>query len=150
MKGRVFVASLLTSSVLVSCGGYDSVGLSDKNSAAAKRYEILKAIDEGNYDHVIQALSNDITYGGAFTQDEGRFNLAAAYVGKAGFDVNDIVSDMVDTVNNNNTTNNDFQTFIEALSVNVGTLGTLHLSKASRLYNEISPSCNPSPPEDLK
>ncbi|EDP76569.1 hypothetical protein [Hydrogenivirga sp. 128-5-R1-1] len=149
MKGRVALSSGLISVLLIGCGGYDGVGLSDDNSAEAKRYEVLKAIDEGNYDFVIQALSSDITYGGAFTQDEGRLNLASAYVGKAGFDANDIVKEMVNTVNNN-TTSDDFQQFIQALSKNIGTYGTLYLSKASALYGQIAGSCNPAPAEDIK
>jgi len=148
MKGRLFAYFLLLSGVLLSCGGYDSVGLSDKNSTAAKRYEILQAIDDGNYDHVISVLENDITYGGAFTTAEGRLNLASAYVGKAGFDVNEIVKEIVD--NANNTTNNDFQQFIQALSTNIGSYGTLYLSKASGLYGQIAGSCNPAPTEDIK
>ncbi len=149
MKGFVVLSLAFVAISMVGCGGYDSVGLSDKSSAEAKKYEILKAIDDGNYDFVIQVLSNDPTYGGTFTPEEGKLNLASAYVGKAGFDVNGIVKDMVDTVNNNITGTN-FQQFIEALSANIGTYGTLYLSKASELYGQIAGSCNPVPIEDIK
>jgi len=146
MKRGMLPAVVLFLGSVIGCGGYDSVGLSDKNSTEARRYEILKAIDVGNYDYVIQILSSDLTYGGAFTQDEGRMNLAAAYVGKAGFDISEIVAEVIEA----NRTADDFKNFVKALSAKVGTLGTLYLSKASDLYRSISPGCNPAPSEDIK
>ena len=144
--GKYLLSSLALSAMLLyGCGGYDSVGLSDKNSASAKRYEIQKALDEGNYDLVITALEQDPTYGGAFTEEEGKLNLAAAYVGKAGFDINDIINSMVDASGSN-----AFTTYIQALAENIGARGTLYLNKAINVYNSIANTCNPAPVEDIK
>lgn len=117
------------------CGGYDDLGLANKNSPEARRYEVLKALDRGDYDFVIQALSPDPTYGGAFTLEEGRFNLAAAYVGKAGFDANDVLRELV---NSASTTSNSFQVFIEAIASNVSAKNIPYLSRASSLYDSVA------------
>lgn len=135
--------------LMVGCGGYDSMGLSDKNSVEAKRYEIRKALDEGEYDFVISALEADPTYGGAFTEEEGKLNLAAAYVGKAGFDINDIVNEMVSTATTT-TQNQKFTQFIQALAKNVGVKGSLFLKKATVKYNEITNACNSTSLNDIE
>lgn len=144
---RKYLLSLAVPLLLLSCGGYDSLGLSDKNSTEAKRYEIQKALDEGNYDFVIQALEEDPTYGGAFSEDEGRLSLAAAYVGKAGFDINGIIKNMIDAGDKGG---DEFTTFVQALAESLGAKGTLYLNKAIGVYDSIATTCNPAPAEDIK
>ncbi len=138
IKGSLVILTLPW--LILSCGGYDSLGLADKNSAEAKKYRIQKALDEGNYDFVISKLSTDPTYGGAFTSEEGRLNLAAAYVGKAGFDINGIINTIIDSTQGN--TSDGFTTFIKALEINVGAKGSLYLSKASSEYKRIIQNCS--------
>ncbi len=140
MRVRSALIILALPCLILSCGGYDSLGLADKNSAEAKRYEILKALDEGNYDFVISALEADPTYGGVFTAEEGRLNLAAAYVGKAGFDVNGIVNVIIDSTRAKTT--DKFSAFVKALATNIGAKGSLYLSKASSKYAEIVSNCS--------
>ncbi len=120
---------------LLSCSGYNT----GDSSAEARRYEILQALDSGNYDFVIQALEPDPTYDGAFTSEEGRLNLAAAYVGKAGFDINDIVKSMINSSGQQQ--NNDFQNFISTLSETIGGKGYPLLDQATVQYKNIIPDC---------
>ena len=148
MKYRKTFLSILSLSLIVSCGGYDSVGLSDENSTEAKRYEILKALDEGNYDFVISNLEKDPTYGGAFSTEEGKLNLAAAYIGKAGLDINGIINIMIDTADRY--TGDAFTAFLESLSSQVKTKGSLYLKRAYKVYDEIVQTCTPEPPDEIK
>lgn len=148
MKYRKTFLSILSLSLIVSCGGYDSVGLSDENSSEAKRYEILKALDEGNYDFVISNLEKDPTYGGTFSTEEGKLNLAAAYIGKAGLDINGIINIMIDTADRY--TGDAFTAFLESLSNQVKTKGSLYLKKAYRIYDEIVQTCTPEPFDEIK
>ena len=129
MKKKLILSLSL---LILSCGGYDSVGISDDNTAEAKRYEILKALDEGRYDYVIQKLENDPTYGGAFTLEEGKLNLAAAYVGKAGYDYADIINDILEAESQDPS-----KALIQAFVKRSRGKNLSLLEKAKNLYNEI-------------
>ncbi len=149
MRGVKILSSIGFVLFAAGCGGYDDLGISSRNSPEARRYEILKALDRGDYDFVIQALAPDPTYGGAFTLEEGRFNLAAAYVGKAGFDANDVLRELV---NSAGTTSNSFQLFIEAIASNVSAGNIPYLSRASALYDAVADNVceQTAPTESLK
>ncbi len=148
MKAKKLLLGAVLSAGIFGCGGYDSVGISDDNTAEARRYEVQQALDEGNYDFVIQALENDPTYGGAFTREEGLMNLAAAYVGRAGFDINDVINELVD-IADQTTGNDDFSTFIRALTANLRERASLWLRRASETYAQIAPSCT-SPATEIE
>ncbi len=138
------LAFLFASVVLASCGGYNSIGLSDDGTGEACRYDIQKALDQGNYDFVIQRLTEDITCSGGMTAEEGNMNLAAAYVGKAGFTIpvliNDILKSQIDS-NINNLKNYDFNQFLEVLSTKAKVSNITHLERASRNYRNIVSNC---------
>ena len=143
MKRMFCILSLI---VLSGCGGYSDLGISDENSTEAKRYEILKALDEGNYDKVINALKEDPTYSGAFSPEEGKLNLAAAYVGKAGFDIARLIKNMIDAKDNQD----PFAQFVTIVSKTLKDRGSIFLNKALQIYSEIAPACNPVPQDPVK
>ena len=116
--------------LLVGCG------IGDKNSPEAKRYEIQKALDEGNYDKIINILISDPTYGGAMSAEEGNMYLGAAYVGKAGFDVNGIVNVLVESGTTKVQGNDTFKQFVKSVSKNASREAPLYLSRASDLYEK--------------
>ena len=149
MKAKKLLLGAVLSAGIFGCGGYDSVGISDDNTAEARRYEVQQALDEGNYDFVIQALENDPTYGGAFTREEGLMNLAAAYVGRAGFDINDVINELVD-IADQTTGNDDFSTFIRALTANLRERASLWLRRASETYARIVTSSCTSPATEIE
>jgi hypothetical protein len=85
----ISTASLI---LLLSCGGNVLEFLADTESKEAKRYEITKALDDGDYQSVIDKLT-DSSYG--FTEEERSLNLAAAHLGLSGFDIPSMVNDML-------------------------------------------------------
>ncbi|WP_457624624.1 hypothetical protein [Persephonella sp.] len=139
---RKSLTFLLSGVFLFSCGGYDSIGLSDDSSSEACVYDVVNALDDGNYDYVIQKLSSDITCSGGFTVDEGKMNLAAAYVGKAGFSIPDLVNDILKTQTDIDFNNYQYDKFIEVLSTKANISNIQMLHQASSLYREIIADCN--------
>lgn len=112
-------------SVIFGCGG---------NSPEARRYEIQKALDDGKYDFVIGVLERDPTYGGAFTEEEGKMNLAAAYLGKAGYDLIDIIKDISNASDQNPDT-----ALLQAFAKRVSGSNLALLKKALDLYGSLKP-----------
>jgi len=139
---RKSISFLLTGIFLFSCGGYDSIGLSDDSTSEACTYDVVKALDERNYDYVIQKLSSDITCGGGFTVEEGKMNLAAAHVGKAGFSISDIVNDILKTQTDITFDDYQYEEFIEVLSTRASVSNIHLLKQASSLYGEIVVDCD--------
>ncbi len=107
--------------------------LSGEDTPEAKRYELLQKLDEGDYDFVIQKLENDKSYQEAFRKDERYVNLAAAYIGKAGYDINSLINDMIDSDEGNG---DAYQGFIKALSHRINGDSVSLLDKAVELYKE--------------
>ncbi len=107
--------------------------ISGEDTPDAKRYELLQKLDEGDYDFVIQKLENDKSYQEAFKNDERYLNLAAAYIGKAGYDVNSLINDMIENSNDNN---DAYQKFISALSNRINGVSILNLDKAINAYKQ--------------
>lgn len=78
------VGSLVIAIVLAGCGDNAFNSGSDDGSTEACKYDVLKSLDNGEYDQVIASSCVD-------TMDK-----AAAYMGKSGYDVNDVVEGMID------------------------------------------------------
>jgi len=127
----VFVAASVA--ILAGCGGYDSLGISDDTSPEARRYEVLQALDTGNYDFVIAVLEKDPTYGGAFSEEEGRLNLAAAYVGNAGYDYVDITNELIGA-------DDPSRALISAFAERTSGKTVGSLDRALELYEDIKPN----------
>ncbi|WP_457641167.1 hypothetical protein [Persephonella sp.] len=150
---RKKIGVLLTGIFLFSCGGYDSIGLSDDESGEACRYDVVTALDQGNYDYVIQKLSSDITCNGGMTAEEGNINLAAAYVGKAGFTIPDIVNDILKSqvdINLNTSKNYQFDQFLEVLSTKAKASNITLLEKASQAYRSVVDDCTALNLDDIE
>lgn len=79
------IGCLVLAVILAGCGENAFKSVADDGSEEACRYEASKALDEGRYDQVLASSC-------AHTMDR-----AAAYVGKAGYDVNDIIENMIDS-----------------------------------------------------
>jgi len=142
MKKKITI--FLTGMFIASCGGYDGIGLSDDGTGEACRYDIATALDAGNYDYVIQKLSSDITCNGGMTEEEGRLNLAAAYVGSAGFTIPDIVNDILQSqidTNFNNLQNYQFDQFLDVLSTRAKPSNITLLEKAAQTYRSVADNC---------
>jgi len=103
MKKRKVGISLiaLSSMALFSCGGGGNVfeGLADKNSYEACRFEVSQNLDKGNYDAVLNSSC-------ANPLDRG-----AAYFGKAGFDIKDVIDRLIEQQGSSDTAD----TYIKAL-----------------------------------
>jgi hypothetical protein len=76
-----FTASIL---IMVGCGDNPFESVSDDDSEEACRYEVSKNLDEGAWEDVLESSC-------ASYMDRG-----AAYVGLAGFDIIDVIVEMVD------------------------------------------------------
>ncbi len=130
MKGKILVGALLiSSSVIFSCG------LEDDNSPQACSFEVEQALDKGNYDYVIQTLEQDITCKGAYSIEEGKIQLAAAYVGKAGFDIPTLIEDIITADSDENADN--YTLFVQAIAKRATGDSLNYLRKAKELYKEI-------------
>lgn len=66
-------------------------GCSGSDTPEACRYDAVQALNGGNWDRAIDLLSNDANCAEAFSEEERRVNLAAAYIGKAGYDPLDVL-----------------------------------------------------------
>lgn len=82
MKGLLALACLL---VLLSGCQAESVG------PAACRHAATRALNDGAWDRAIELLNHDRDCAVAFSPEERRLNLAAAYVGKGGYQLGDII-----------------------------------------------------------
>jgi len=104
------------------------VGCSDKSSNEACQHEVTMNLDKGNFDAVIAS-------GCADTMQRG-----AAYFGKAGFDVTNVINNLSKTTSNSGTSagsSSELSIYMTALlgKVNETTFANLGLSKAE--YNDI-------------
>ncbi|MDH5465578.1 MAG: hypothetical protein OEW60_08075, partial [Thiovulaceae bacterium] len=88
LYAAVFFTMLSVSFIISGCGA-------DADESCA--YQVERDIDQGDYDAVIAALDNNGTCNGALSQDTAWTNLAAAYLGKAGITLSNIVGSVLDS-----------------------------------------------------
>ncbi|SNR64876.1 hypothetical protein [Desulfurobacterium atlanticum] len=81
--------------LLISAGCNSFESISDSESPEACKYEVTKALDKQDYDKAI-ALLNGICKT-AFSDEKRNINLGAAYLGKAGYDIPSLLSDLLDS-----------------------------------------------------
>jgi len=144
MRNRLFLATSII--LLSSCGGWDGLGLSNKSTREAKRYEIQKALDEGRYDFVINTLSGDPTWGGALSKEEGLMSLGAAYSGKAGIDFFSMIDAIIDSGGNTQA----MTTFLQSMNINSSATNLISLKQSSQSYKAVADPCTPAPTDKLK
>ncbi|RMG61193.1 MAG: hypothetical protein D6713_00880 [Deltaproteobacteria bacterium] len=99
----------------VSCGGSIFEGLEDKSSQEARRLEVAKLLDEGNYDAVL-------SYPGVSPLD-----YAAAAMGKAGLDTTNLLNSLIDMAQSTST--NDLSPVTEFFPLNPDALPYLEEAK---------------------
>lgn len=68
----------------------------DDGTPEACRYNATSALDNGRWDRAIQLL-NSRSCRSAFTEEERLTNLAAAHIGRAGFDMVDVITELIDS-----------------------------------------------------
>ncbi len=79
----ISMISLVAAFVLAGCGDNAFDSGTDEGSTEACKYAVSQALDEGDYDYVLASSC-------AHAMDK-----AAAYLGKAGYDVNDVIESMI-------------------------------------------------------
>ncbi len=114
------LVSLVFAIVLAGCGENAFDSGTDKSSPEACKYAVSKALDDGSYDQVIASSC-------AHAMDR-----AAAYVGKAGYDVNDVVESMI---NANNSPGDTIDVYMNDLVGTVSNDSLENLYKASEAYD---------------
>lgn len=107
-------------SALASCG-------SDKNSTEACRYETALNLDKGNYDAVLASSCADY------------MQLGAAWFGKAGFDIKNVLNGFIEANSNTGTgtTKSDLNVYMTSLTGDVKSSTLTSLDKARSEYGKI-------------
>ena len=113
---------LVAAFVLAGCGDNAFDSGSDESSTEACKYAVSQALDEGRYDDVLASSC-------AHAMD-----LAAAYMGKAGYDVNDVVESMI---NANNASGDSIDVYMNDLVGTVSNVSLENLYKAREAYDLI-------------
>ena len=104
MKKIATLSALVAALLLGGCGNQDT----------SCRIDVQKDIDKGNFDSAISKLNGSCAT--AFNENDRLYNLATAYMGKAGYGVSDVIKVMVEADDNNN--NDSFTTFAKSISKN--------------------------------
>jgi len=120
----LFLVLVLLLAGLGGCGDNTLEFLSDKSSDEACRYQVSQDLDDGNYDAVLESSCADALQRGA------------AYFGKAGFDINDVINELSSAASETE----PLDLYLSALVrfVDDTVLTNLDLSKQS--YESIQPS----------
>ena len=101
------------------------------------KYDVSYALDKGEYDSVIKTLEEQNQSCG-FSNDEKNLNIAAAYIGKAGLTIVDIVNNMLKSDDNGN----GFGSFVESMSNDNASNNLLYFNKAKSFYDKIPGDCS--------
>jgi len=91
MYKKMIATSMVAASLFFAGCGEDSTTC---------RFDVQDAIDSGNFDTAISKLDGECA--AAFSASDRYFNLATAYMGKAGFGAIDVVNMVLDSGNTNN------------------------------------------------
>ena len=122
--------NLLAISVLGLTLGLSGCG---DNSESTCRVGVQIAIDKGNYDQAINDLNGVCK--NAFSSSDLNYNLATAYMGKAGFSISDLIKTII---NSNNTSgsgnNNTFSTFMTSVNTDKKNNSAVLLNDAQTYY----------------
>lgn len=122
IKRSVFPVFLLASLLhLYSCGGNAFDSIAKDNSAEACRYKVSKDLDSGNWDAVINSPC-------AEPMDKG-----AAYFGKAGFDIKDVINRLSEEQGNTDAVD----VYMKALVLKVDSSTLDALDNAANEYNNV-------------
>jgi len=135
MKWRKFVCALtLPVFILSGCIGSSSPVKKDECE-----FEVNRLLDKGEYDRVIELLSEGGECYGVLDKIEADMNLASAYLGKAGFTVSDVVEDIIRSCNDTDgvfNSDNAFKRFVSSISYKVSSESLRFLKKAEEYYSD--------------
>ncbi len=140
MRNLVLLFLLAISIVIYGCNVAEDIGLSDKSSKEACEYKVSAALDDKDYDKVIELLEEGGECADVLDETDRNINLAAAYVGKAGFDIPSLVNDIL-SANETLTSNDTFGNFVEVISKRARGEALTDLEIASVYYqNAVGPN----------
>ncbi|SFV70171.1 hypothetical protein MNB_SM-6-43 [hydrothermal vent metagenome] len=106
MYKKIIAISVATATLMFSgCGDGDK---------ASCGIEVQQDIDHGNFDAAINKLKGSCSQ--AFTKSDLNLNLAAAYMGKSGYGVSDVIKIIMDA--NDDSSSNAFSSFTSSVSKN--------------------------------
>lgn len=130
-KGRELLSGLaLLLGLLLLLGGCSG----DKNSEEACRYDALMALNQGNYDKALNLLDKSACRS-AFSEEELLLNRGAAYIGRAGYDILDLVKEIVN-VDDDDGAKTDAR-LIEAFASRASGSGMNDLDRATGAYRKM-------------
>lgn len=122
MKTRnIVLPVLLLAFLMYGCGNNLFSSIADDDSNEACIYETSKNLDAGNYDSVLASSCIDSLQKGA------------AYLGKSGFDVIDVINSLSEAEN----TSDDLNTYLKSLVSTVSEDSLGYLESSANAYDEI-------------
>ena len=104
MKNLLSISAIVALFLLSGCG-------EEKTSC---RFDVQQDIDQGDFDAAISKLESSCK--DAFNENDRLYNLAAAYMGKAGYGVSEVIKVMDEA--DNNDSSDTFTTFAKSISKN--------------------------------
>ncbi|WP_457568285.1 hypothetical protein [Desulfurobacterium sp.] len=138
MRKLIFLSVLAGAVFLSGCNGMEAI--SNKDSTEACEYKVTEALDKQNYDEAIALLNGECR--DAFTSSERNVNLGAAYLGKAGYDIPSLVSDIL----NSNDDSDPLSAFLKSIADGQSGKNLIYLTKARDYYLKALGSVNCSSP----
>ncbi len=124
MNKKVFFVSAFTAILLLSACG---------DSEGEDRLAIQQMLDDGDYTGVISKLE------GSVSSDDDYIALGAAYMGKAGVSLSNIVNAMAST---DNTNDDGFATFVKSIADISTPTAITDLGKSADYYKEVVGDCS--------
>ncbi len=135
MRNFVFLSLLAIFIALYGCNLAEDTGLSDTSSKEACEYKVNSALDDKDYDKVIELLKEGGECADVLNDTDKNIDLAAAYVGKAGFDIPSLVNDILAS-NETLSSNDTFGNFAEVISKRAKGEALTDLDIASTYYQK--------------
>jgi hypothetical protein len=120
MYKKVLATSMVAASLFFAGCGEDSTGC---------RFEIQQDLDQARFDDAIDKLDGSCAT--TYTASDRYFNLATAYMGKAGFGAIDVVKIVLDA---NDTDGNAFSSFTRSVSDNINDDSLSFLKKSQNYF----------------
>jgi len=119
--------------LLYGCNAFEQIG--DSKSEEACRYEVSRALDKQEYDRAEELLNGECY--GAFSDAERYINLGAVYLGRAGYSLPSLISDILESNTDTNTVNQDsFSRYISKLATRSGGQKVLWIERAREYYQK--------------
>jgi hypothetical protein len=128
---------LISLSLLISTLFFSGCGEDQSDDACV--FGIQRDLDKGNFDAVIAALDNNATCNGALTQNNAWLNLAAAYMGKSGLTISNLLGAVVDSNNSD-----AMGSFMKSFAASASAEGLQNLKNAKTIYGYIDSNCTGS------